>query len=96
MVEYSNSDLRDMHFMYGRANGNGREAKRFYEGAFPNRPQPSFILFAKLHARLGESGSLKPNCIGCGRPQDVATPQLEERVLNVVDENPTLSCRRIA
>jgi hypothetical protein len=96
MVEYSNSDLTDMHFFYGRANGNGREAQRLYQEAFPNRPQPSFKIFGRLHARLSENGSFKSNLNGQGRPSVVATPQLEVRVLNLVEENPSLSSRRIA
>jgi hypothetical protein len=36
-------------------------------------------------------GGLNPCYINCGRPQVVATPQLEESVLDVIDENPTIS-----
>ena len=42
MPVYTNIELTDMHFMYGRANGNAREALRQYIDAFPNRHIPSF------------------------------------------------------
>jgi hypothetical protein len=32
---YGNEEYADMHFMYGKANGNALEAARLYQEAFP-------------------------------------------------------------
>jgi hypothetical protein len=34
---YGNEEYVDMHFMYGKANGNALEAARLYQEAFPHR-----------------------------------------------------------
>lgn len=93
---YSNNELTDMHFTYGQANGNAREAKRLYQEKYPNRRQPDRKLFSRLHARLCETGKFEANLNDNGRPKAVSTPELEERVLNKFAENPHLSCRKVS
>lgn len=36
-MEYSNSEMADMHFVYGMAHGNACEAQRIYEELYPRR-----------------------------------------------------------
>ena len=38
--DYTFAEMADIHFFYGRANGNAREARRLYQGIFPNRRLP--------------------------------------------------------
>jgi hypothetical protein len=41
MVEdYTFAELRDMHYLYGVAEGNARKAKRLYKERFSNRRIP--------------------------------------------------------
>lgn len=93
-MDYSVEELADMHFIYGRANGNTVLAVRLYVERFPNRRIPNRKTFSRIHARLRETGSLKP-CTSSGRPQYVRTVQREERILQIVEANPESSTRRI-
>lgn len=43
---YSNQEMADMHFMYGRANGNVSAAQRLYAENFLIK---EFTLFKNLH-----------------------------------------------
>lgn len=92
---YSFVELTDMHFCYGLSNGNNVEAATLYAERFPNRRHPDRRMFMNIHMRLRQSGKLKPNH-GGGRRATVATIQREERILETVEENPSISTRRIA
>lgn len=96
MNYYTNTEMCEMHFFYGVARGNCAEARRLYHERYPNRPIPHHNIFTRLHQRLMEHGSFRPRTADNGRAFTVATPQIEEAVLNEMDENPSLSTRRIA
>lgn len=96
MPDYSNAEFTDMHFMYGRANGNATEARRLYAVAYPNRRLPSRQVFQRIHQRLRESGSFQARVNDRGRTRFVRTPATEERVLRIVQDNPRVSVRSIA
>jgi Transposase. len=96
MAGYSNAELTDMHFMYGRANGNATEARRLYVDAYPNRQIPSQRMFGRIHQRLRDTGSLSKQCHLSGRPRSVSTPRAEEEILALVEQNPGTSVRRIS
>lgn len=96
MVVYSNIELADMHFMYGRANGIATEARRLYVEAYPNRQIPSDRIFGKIHQRLRDTGSVDKQSHNSGRPRSVSTPRSEEAVLARVEQNPETSVRRIS
>ena len=49
----------DMHFVNGRANGNSLAAIRLHAEMHPNRVIRHHTMFARLHQRLGETGSFK-------------------------------------
>lgn len=59
MDQYPTEHLADIHFVYGLANGNGREAQRLYQQRFPMRSLPHYQFFTRIHNRLRETGSLK-------------------------------------
>lgn len=94
MAEFTNQEMAQIHFMYGLANGNAREARRLYAERFPNRRIPCPETFTRLHLRLEETGSFAKSKIG-GRPFTIRTPQLEEDVLNMVEESPGTSTRKV-
>jgi hypothetical protein len=54
---YTNTEMADMHLMYGLAGCNSREAQRLYQQHFPNRGVPHYQTFISIHARLQETGS---------------------------------------
>jgi hypothetical protein len=58
---FSAREIEDMHFMYGRANGNAREARRLYAEHYPQCRIPSHKLFTKFHQRLIEFWSVAPS-----------------------------------
>lgn len=95
-MDYSNSEMADMHFVYGMAHGNSYEAKRIYEDLYPLRRHPCAPTFQNLHLRLSETGTLNKSTILLGRPTTVRTVQLEEAVLNEIEQNPDTSTRKIA
>lgn len=96
MENFSNAELTDMHFVYGRSNGNGSQAGRLYAELFPGRRVPHHTIFARLHQRLRENGTFKKQTADCGRPREVRTVQLEEAVLELIAESPETSTRKIA
>lgn len=96
MENYTNSEMAEMHFIYGLANGNSREARRLYMERYPNRMIPNHRMFSNIHSRLVETGTLNKNTHDAGRPRTVRTPQVEEAVLNEIDQHPDTSTRKIA
>lgn len=94
MAEFTNQEMAQIHFMYGLANGNAREARRLYAERFPNRRIPCEKTFINLHLRLEETGSFAKSQTG-GPQFSVRTPELEERILNIVEESPGTSTRKI-
>lgn len=95
MAQFSYAELADMHFIYGKAEGNGRRAERLYAARFPARRHPDRGIFSRIHLRLCESGSLKRQG-GSGQPFSVRSVEFEEEVLQRVEENPYTSVRAIA
>lgn len=96
MVNFTNNEMADMHFLYGMAHGNARAARRLYHERFPQRPVPNTQTFINIHARLCETGSFKKSTNPIGRPATVRTVQMEEAVLNEIERNPETSTRKIA
>lgn len=95
MEQYSLIELSDMHLVYGAANQSGRRAARIYAQRFPQRRHPAHTMFQRLDQRLRETGSLRANMSETGRPRSV-TPDVEEVILGVVEEEPSVSSRAIA
>ncbi|KAJ8936957.1 hypothetical protein NQ318_015618, partial [Aromia moschata] len=85
MNRYTNAETTDMHLIYGLADGN----------AFPDRIAPDRKTFECVHRHLYETGTLRRNG-GSGRPRTARTVELEEDVLNMIEEDPGTSTRKIA
>ncbi|KAJ4427589.1 hypothetical protein ANN_25237 [Periplaneta americana] len=51
---YSNQELAEIHFMYGKADGNAALARRLYQERYPQRQCPDQKTFVRLHYRLCE------------------------------------------
>lgn len=96
MANYTNAEMADMHFLYGRANGNGLRARRLYAELYPERTLPHHSVFARIHQRLREEGNFSRTTVDCGRSREVRTVALEEAVLNLIEESPGTSTRQIA
>ena len=96
MVNFTYPELADMHLMYGRSNGNSREAKRLYAETFPNRRLPNKQTFVSIDRHLRENGTFQIRNVDAGRPRNVRIPIVEERVLRRVRAYPSTSLRRVA
>ena len=93
--DYTFAEMADIHFFYGRANGNAHEARRLYQETFPNRRLPCSRTFSRIAQRLRERGTFVP-IIEDGRPRTARTVQQEQRILARVAANPGTSTRRIS
>ena len=84
--KYSIVRCKDIHFMYGKANGNALEAARLYAKASPKRRHPDSRTFTRIHQRLRENGSFRHQ----ERPDRRKTlaPDADEHVLERVYVNP--------
>ncbi|GFT97666.1 transposase-like protein [Trichonephila clavipes] len=96
MYRFTNSELADIHFIYGLADGNGRAAVRLYRERYPTRRQPNHQTFARVHQNLVERGSFRATIEGTGRRRIARTPIFEEGVLHAVDQTPGTSVRALA
>lgn len=93
---FTNSEMADMHLMYGLANCSGTEARRLYQERFPNRVLPCNKTFSTIHRRLAETGSFSHQKTGnSGRQVSVRTPELEESILDVIADHPNKSTREL-
>jgi len=70
-------EMADIHFFYGRANGNSHEARRLYQETFPNCRIPCSRTFSRIAQRLRERGKFIPTTEG-GRPRTARTVQQEQ------------------
>ena len=57
-MEHSWRKLRDVYFVYGVAEGNGRKAQRMYSKRFPQRRCPHFRIFSATYDRPGNRATL--------------------------------------
>ncbi|KAJ4426443.1 hypothetical protein ANN_27257 [Periplaneta americana] len=92
---YSNQELAEMHFMYGKADGNAALARRLYQERYPQRQCPDRKTFVRLHYRLCEYGKFSSPGLGRGRPRST-TPEVQEEILEAVNMTPSISTRRVA
>ncbi|GFW25672.1 uncharacterized protein TNCV_1309331 [Trichonephila clavipes] len=90
----------DTHYMYGRANGNGRVALRMYHAQFSNQRMHGRRIFKQLHRQLHETHSfhviIHSTSDDAGQRKAIRCPSLEESILNVVADRPESSTRAVA
>ncbi|KAJ4432110.1 hypothetical protein ANN_20725 [Periplaneta americana] len=92
---YSNQELAEIHFMYGKADGNAALARRLYQERYPQRQCPDRKTFVLLHYRLCEYGKFNSPGLGRGRPRSTI-PEVQEEILEAVNMTPSISTRRVA
>ncbi|KAJ4449999.1 hypothetical protein ANN_01406 [Periplaneta americana] len=92
---YSNQELAEIHFMYGKADGNAALARRLYQERYPQRQCPDRKTFVRLHYRLCECEKFNSPGLGRGRPRST-TPEVQEEILEAVNMTPSISTRRVA
>ena len=61
--DYTFAEMADIHFFYGRANGNAHEARRLYQETFPNRRLPCSRALWRTAQRLRERDKFVPTFI---------------------------------
>lgn len=94
-LNYSNAEYADIHFVYGFANGNSREAAREYARRYPNRRQPHHSTFVNVHMHFRQHGFGSQR--GPERGIQRRVNGLRQRqILRTFNENNTLSIRRAA
>ncbi|KAJ8959677.1 hypothetical protein NQ318_021868 [Aromia moschata] len=86
--------MADMYLVYGWCNSNSSAAVRRYRQEFPNRRTPSRKMFDNIDRRLRDTGTFYKTNRNAGRQRFARNVNVEERVLNRVWEDPTLSTRR--
>ncbi|KAJ4438949.1 hypothetical protein ANN_14903 [Periplaneta americana] len=92
---YSNQELAEIHFMYGKADGNAALARRLYQERYPQRQCPDRKTFVRLHYRLCEYGKFDSPGLGRGGPRST-TPEVQEEILEAVNMTSSISTRRVA
>lgn len=93
---YSNFEYTDMLLTLGECLGNASAAVTRYAEKFPRRNFPSKNTFRAIERRCRETGSVRPKKINSGRPRTTRTINKENMILNLVDQNPTVSVRDVA
>ena len=96
MDSYSNQEKAEMHYMYGAAQGNAREAQRLYREHFPTRRVPDARIFQRLHQQLCERGSFARCMQDTGRSRRVRTPSVTDNIVDRISENPESSTRELS
>ena len=91
-----NSELADEHLFHGMANYNSKRAARMYRERFLNRHVPAHQIFAAIHRRLGETGTISVARPDAGRSRAVRDPDMEDDILDHFHNAPTASTRAVA
>ncbi|KAJ4452008.1 hypothetical protein ANN_03521 [Periplaneta americana] len=92
---YSNQELAEIRFMYGKADGNAAVARRLYQERYPQRQCPDRKTFVRLHYSLCVYGKFNSPGLGRGRPRST-TREVQEEILEAVNMTLSISTRRVA
>jgi len=92
---YTNIEYADMMYVYGFCDGNARAALDEYRRRYPTRRIPYARLFSKVFHTLRESGMFVSVHSSFGRPCQQNVKE-EEKIIEIVQRNPTISIRKIA
>ncbi|GFU47222.1 hypothetical protein TNCV_3000291 [Trichonephila clavipes] len=82
-----------MHYLYSRANGNGRTALRMYRVLFPDRRRPDHRIFSGYIVLLHRQLRYIVTRHDADRRRNVHSPSPEERILYLVADRPESSTR---
>ncbi|GFT40112.1 uncharacterized protein TNCV_2171221 [Trichonephila clavipes] len=86
----------EIHYMYGRANGNGTVVLRMYHTLFPDRRMPDHRIFQWLHRHIRETRLFYARRHDAGRRRAVRSSSLEEGIWNVVPDRSESCTRAVA
>ncbi|KAJ4444682.1 hypothetical protein ANN_06479 [Periplaneta americana] len=75
---YSNQELAEIHFMYGKVDGNAALARRLYQERYPQRQCPDRKTFVRLHYRPCEYGKFN-SMVWEGDDQDLQLQKYRRR-----------------
>lgn len=90
----SNEEYGDMIYVYGFCDGNGRAARREYERRFPQRRTPNHTTFGKVYDYVRQHGRFPT--VALNERNERQYVNLENDILNLIDNNPKISTRRIS
>lgn len=93
MATFSNQEYADIHFIYGYCDGNARASVREYQRRFPARRIPDRKVFINVHRHLTETGHFPKATAERPVQQELAQ---EEAILNMIEDSPSTSVRRIS
>jgi len=85
-----------MYLIYSEVNCVSARAERLYAERYPNRIHPDRKTFERLDRRIRNSDCLmpKPN-VDTGHNRWIRTIETEERIIEIIEQNPTISTRAI-
>ena len=95
MGDFTYAEKGDMHYMYGRANANGRATLRIYCVQFPDRRMQDHRIFQRLHRQLSETVLFNLAIHEASRPRSVHNPSLKGRILNIMADRTESSTRAV-
>ena len=96
MVDYTAEEYTNMIILYGVAGENARAAARLYAERFPDRERhPDHKIILRCIQRARTMGVLTADRQNAGAPINYRVDE-EERILQVFEENPRSSVRRVA
>ncbi|KAJ8962876.1 hypothetical protein NQ318_001284 [Aromia moschata] len=97
MPNFTNQELTDIVLCYGAFGNNALQAQRRYQQMFPNRQVPDVRTFVSTVQRLRDYGSFAPRVHDRGRrTRSRRVMDAEEQILEAVEDDPSLSTRRLA
>lgn len=92
---YTHGEYADMIFVYGFCDGNALGACREYRRRFPGRRVPDSRVFTCAYSKLRETGAVPSRHISSERGDEQTVDDVEN-ILQVVEESPATSTRRIS
>ncbi|KAJ3644170.1 hypothetical protein Zmor_026842 [Zophobas morio] len=94
MAAFSNAEMTDMVFIYGRAFGNAHEAQRLYQEEFSDEDCLITQHLVDVQ-RLRENGKFQPSTTDRGHERTEHVIDEEPEILEIVEENPSISICRL-
>ncbi|GBP05749.1 hypothetical protein EVAR_5076_1 [Eumeta japonica] len=93
MAPFSGREYGEMIMCYVEPRGNAREGLRIYVERYPDRRHPSDSRITYAYQRVLENRPIVPNRESAGKP---VRSETQERVLDLVRQNPRLGTRTAA
>lgn len=90
---FTNEEYADIIYVYGLCDGNGRQAAEEYHIRFPNRRTPNHQTFSTVYRYAREHGRFPSSKVERNIVQNV---EEQENIINIVQEHPEVSTRRIS